>query len=209
MEEFRFEKETHAYFLGDRKLPSVTQCFEEWIQLPDGDWYNLITKQIINKHIFERARNFGNALHLAFFYMFRHGLDWSTLHYRLVEPMKKIKEWSEEYGVEVLYVEEPMYSKKHQIAGTPDLICTFKNDRKILNVVDLKKKGAGLLVRVQLKAYEMIFREWKNYFGGINHWSLKVDREGNLQFIKELIRKNDWNFFLACLYKYNYLTKFK
>jgi hypothetical protein len=220
--EFVFKKDTHDYFLGDRKLLSVTQCFEEWIKLPNGDYYNTITDEVVNGQIMERAMKFGNALHLGFFYSFRHGLDWSTLHGRLIHPMKQIEKWKEDWGVEAVYLETPMLSRKHLVAGTSDLICTLSGDRKKLVIVDLKKKGAGLLVRVQLKAYEMIFREWlrdiidfnkksivqKGYTGLIDHYSLKVGKDGDYQFKKEPCQKNDWNFFLSCLYRKQYLMQY-
>jgi hypothetical protein len=212
--EFKFIQDTHDYFLGDRKLLSVTQCFDEWIQLPNGDFYNTITNEFVNKIIMERARMFGNGMHLAFFYMFRHGLDWNKLHWKLIHPMQEIERWRNDWGIEPVYLETPMVSKKHMVAGTPDLICTLAGDRKKLVVVDLKKKGAGLLVRVQLKSYEMIFREWiKNYIRNshtvlMDHYSLQVGKEGDYQFKKEPCQKNDWNFFLSCLYRKQYLMQY-
>jgi hypothetical protein len=216
--EFKFIQDTHKYFLGDRELVSVTQCFEEWIKLSNGNYYNTITHEEVNGKLIERAMVFGNALHLGFFYFFRHGLDWSTLHWKLVEPMKQIKKWKEDWGVEVVCLETPMVSRKHMVAGTPDLICTLSGDRKKLVLVDLKKKGAGLLVRVQLKAYEMIFREFIRTHDGkyysvpfsssMDHFSLQVGKEGDYQFKKEPVQRNDWNFFLSCLYRKQYLMQY-
>ena len=105
-EELRLDPE-HHYFLGERRLPGVTEIL---------DAHGLISpfaKQ-------ERARLRGSLAHLACRYLMERRLDWSTIGMDVVPYVVSCDRWLEETRFEVEACEVMDYHRELLYAGTYD-----------------------------------------------------------------------------------------
>jgi hypothetical protein len=110
--------------------------------------------------------------------------------------------WIDRERPEVLLCEEPLYSQRYDFAGTADLVIKRK---KGIRVVDLKTTDLAQFTGPQTSAYEQLYRENTGYKGMADRYVLYLPKDGSEYHYRELTNRNDFQYFLAKLYAYNYL----
>ena len=201
----RFIPETHTYLWNDKVVPSCTQVLREWIKVNFGWGYYVHTGSGVTVDVatFEAAQDFGSAVHEAAKYILTTGLDWDALDPSLVPPLKEFMRWVDDYKVKPSYVEQPMYSEKYGVAGTPDLIGRVQGFSQ-LDITDIKTGVINKMTGPQTGGYEIIFRDQEKYRGGIARHELILPRDGSPYKYNLLPNGNDNAFFLSRLFQYQY-----
>ena len=202
--EFTFDPEAHIYRLGERVLPSVTQVLREWVKTPAG-YVHTVSGSLVDANRFETAGTFGIAIHIGAALILKDDLDWNDLDPALAPPLMEFIRWTEDYKVKPLHVEEPMYSEKHGIAGTPDIIGMISGFRH-LDITDIKTGLVNEMVGPQVAGYELIFRERERYRKPIIRHELILPRDGSPYKFNELTNNQDGPFFMSRLFQWNYLN---
>jgi hypothetical protein len=142
---FRFEADTHTYYLDEQEIPSVTQVLEPLQEL-EG----------IPRQVLEEARVFGQHVHQACALMLYKTLDWRTLDLKLVPYVSAAKKFVEENKVTVLRVEHAMCDPALKVAGTLDLLAVLN---KVTAIFDWKSTTVmSRTVGLQLAAYDHLHR---------------------------------------------------
>jgi hypothetical protein len=118
---FRFLPDTHEYFLGDRRLESVTEVLGE-AGMTDyrfsRDWY--MTR--------------GKYVHAATEMIDRGTLDWSDLDPALVPFCEAYQNFIEDKRPEILLSEKPLYHAQHLYAGTLDRLVKMDGGMAIIDI---------------------------------------------------------------------------
>lgn len=193
---FRFDKETHEYWLDDLRLPSVTEIIS-----PLAEYYK------IPKSLLEYKQDLGGKFHDAINLYLYDNLDEESLDKALVNPIRGFKEWWAQRNVnslpkERLIIEIPKYHSSLRYAGTPDLIIT-----ETYQVYDWKLRPfSDILDPLQLSAYHGLTR-----VGGATkdkQWVVSFDKEGNYKE-HNAYRKNAWGVFRKLLEHYWQEQKFQ
>lgn len=181
--DFRFEPETHTYFLGNEILPSVSEIIR-----PLTNYDNVPIERLKN------GQEYGTAVHRAIELWLKDDLDETTLDKALKKPLDAFVNWYtsfiEAHGKPVA-TEQRFYHQKLKYAGTPDLvfeecIVDFKT-RKFNKVTDV----------VQLSAYEKLVSD----FPPKNLYVLEIEVEGNIKLVNAK-DKHAWGMFRKLLDKY-------
>ena len=110
----------------------------------------------------------------------------------------------DDFKVNTIYAESPMYSEKYGFAGTPDIVCEINNDKNVVVVVDIKT-GLHSFAAPQLYVYEILFREHSKCRKSINKYVLYLPKNGGAYQFKKVVDTNALNFFYARLSQWNYL----
>lgn len=178
--EFRFIEETHEYFLGDKKIPSVSEVLTFHKIAPE---YTEVDSQIL-----ERARIFGNNRHLEMEEYFK--------GYRTKEQLSEIAlegiNLIEEHFIPIS--SEVRMHYKGLIAGTTDMLALNKETDKY-NLIDYKftySFNENHVMR-QLNLYRFI----AYYFLGVDVeglyclWYNKKEKEFELKIIATLNHKKN------------------
>lgn len=139
---FRFDSETHTYWLGERRLPSPTGLIKEfglyqYEDTPTQIWY----------------RDRGSAVHKACELFDKRDLDESTLDPEIVPYLEQYKAFLKVSGAQVLRNEEPAYHPTLMYAGTIDRVYLL-NGKPV--VVDIKTGTPEPWHGIQLVAYKLI-----------------------------------------------------
>lgn len=202
-----FDEKEHVYRWDGKVVPSSTQVIGEWqkVNVYGNDYYvNNFTGTVVRSETFERAADFGRAIHKAALYMLSVGVNWDALASELVNPLKQFEKWLVDYKVRPVQVEKPQYSKRYKYAGTSDIICLVKGDKLI--VCDIKT-GEYDLAGPQLASYEVLYRENSGWKGKMGRCVLHLPKGGS-PYVFEPFRDRlrDWSFFQSRLYQHNYLN---
>ncbi len=144
---FRYSAEDHSYWLGERRLPSVTEVLKV---LPNG--YEHVSPEVL-----ERKRVLGTAVHLACELDDRGTLDESTLDPAIQPYLSAWRRFRADTGFRCTVIEKSGYSRQYGYAGTLDRLGEIAS---AVSVVDLKcvaelKPETGL----QLAAYSQLVLE--------------------------------------------------
>lgn len=123
MDEFRFDPEKHEYWLGRRKLPSVTQII---------DYHGLVSDFAKNE---ERAQE-GAYAHEACRYLFESRLDWASVDDRIRGHCESLLRFIEITGFKAEACEVRKYHSFLLFAGSFDVIGTMPDGSRLL--IDLK-----------------------------------------------------------------------
>lgn len=206
-----FDPGNHIYKLGDRVVPSVTQVIGEWVEAPYY-YINTFTGAVVKKEVFEAGGDHGTAIHKACRLILKYGhgiLDWEALDISLLHQLEQFKKWLEDFFPEIVFIEEPMYSKKFGYAGTPDIIAEMRAKRtvsakRIPAVIDIKT-GAFDMAGPQISGYEQLYKETFKYRGTVLRYVLHLPKTGPYKFIP-MTNKADWDFFRSRLFQYQYLN---
>lgn len=204
--EFTFDPESHTYRLDGRVLPSVTQVLDEWRVITFGRdefFVSSLSEAVIPADKMNQAAAFGTAIHHGAKLIMTGEIDWNTVDEALIPPLMEFMRWMDDYKVKPLHIEEPMYSVKHGVAGTPDFIGEIKGFRHRC-LVDFKT-GAHALVAPQVYAYEMIYREQYKYRKPIIKHVLYLPKDGSPYQFKLVEDQGALPFFLSRLFQWNYL----
>lgn len=200
-----FEESEHIYRWNGAVVPSVTQILSTWVK-PHGRgiYVNTCTGAVVEADVFEAAQDTGRAIHKAAEYILTgQGLDWDAIDRVLIPPLKELEKWVDDYQVKPLHVETPMYSVKHRVAGTPDLIGEMWGFNRLC-LVDIKTGINNPTSGPQTAAYELIYREQGNYRKPIIRQELILPKYGGQYKFTQLDNGLDGAYFLAKLFQYNF-----
>ena len=182
---FRFLPDTHEYFLGERRLESVTEILGA-SGIADYRFSN------------EGATTRGRYVHTATEMIDRGTLDWEILDGTLRPYCEAYRHFIEDKRPEILLSEKPMYHPTLLFAGTPDRV--MRMDDTII-LPDLKSGAPTRATAVQVSAY----RELVAVSEGIicrKLFSLHLKNNGKYQLsepINTMDAKRLFNIFLAAL----------
>jgi PD-(D/E)XK nuclease superfamily len=181
---FRFEQETHIYYLDEQEIPSVTQVLEPLMEL-EG----------IPRDILEEAAAFGTHVHEACALMLHKQLEWRTLDPKLVPYVSAAKKFIQEAGVIVLRIEHRMCDPSLKVAGTLDLLGVIDKHTAIIDwkSTATMSKTTGL----QLAAYDHLHRR---SLGGrpLRRYGVQLRADGDYRLI-EYKDSRDANWFFSAL----------
>lgn len=150
MPDLKFDPEGHRYYLGEYRLPSVTEVLEP-LQLLDG----------IPADVLEAARIRGQHVHTGCHLMVHKQLEWATLDPQLVGYVSAAKKFLEECEVKVLASEHRMADPGLKVAGTLDILGIMRRYTCIFDY-----KSTATMPRTagpQTAAYDHLYRR---NFGG-------------------------------------------
>ena len=178
--ELIFEEVSHAYRLGGKVLPSVTQIL---------DAVGLISDFAKS----ETAALRGSLVHRACHFLLLGNLDWSTVDSRILGYVLAYQKFLEENPVEPVEVEACHYHKDYLYAGTLDALVRHK--KLGLFLYDLKTGSPAKYHGLQTAAYAGFFH------GLIKRATLFLydDENYNLRFHND---RTDWPSFISCLNVY-------
>jgi hypothetical protein len=138
---FRFDHRSHTYFVGARRVPSVTGVIEAAGLHAGSQWYT------------EESRIRGTRVHRACLDVDLMG-DHGEIQYRgYVESYLR---WREMMKPTWVTLEQPRYSRDLALAGTADRLGVIAG---VPCVVDLKTGGKEKWHPVQLAYYDLLYDE--------------------------------------------------
>jgi UDP-glucose 4-epimerase len=121
-QDFRFEQESHTYWIGKKEVPSVTTVLEPMQQL-DG----------IPLDVLEAARKRGHLVHHACALMLQKNLEWSQVPADIVGYLEAARKFIKESSVRVIAVERQMFDPDLKVAGTVDFLGILGRDTGVFD----------------------------------------------------------------------------
>jgi hypothetical protein len=175
------DEKNHIYQINGKVVPSVSQILDTFFPFKG------------NGLIAERASQFGRAVHEAIKLDIQYILDYKTLDDNLKPYLEQFKRLNFD---NFILSETPLYSKKYNFAGTPDLLVPN-------SVIEIKTGQSHPKYRLQASAYLHLWNcnNPKNKFKE----ALVVYLDGSdnpPQIIKST--KQDFTAFLNCLNLFNW-----
>ena len=187
-EEIKFNKDTHTYFLDDRKIPSVTQIISS---------AGLSDFSKVNQDILKRSQSFGSAAHLACQLYDENRLDIKSLDIALEPRLEAWILFKRDFGIKTFKeIEKQVYSIKYQYAGCLDRL-TMDDALIEIKTCTTIPKTTGL----QLMGYQGAYEEM---------YKVKIKRRICVQLLdgtykmEEYKEKSDRTVFLSCLNLHNW-----
>lgn len=112
MPKFTYKDEDHTYWLGDERLPSVTEIISP-----------LVDYSKIPKGVLAHKCELGTQFHAAIKLYLNGELDEDSIDDRLIKPMEGFRKWVSKAIApdECMAMETPTYHPTLKYAGTPDL----------------------------------------------------------------------------------------
>jgi hypothetical protein len=186
-----FDPVEHAYTLGEKRLPSVTQTLAPLID------YSQVPKAVL-----ERAQQLGTAVHRLTELYDLDDLDTESLSQELMPYLTAWMRFRAETGFVPELIEQRYHHPALNFAGTLDRTGLIGGRRA---VIDIKKMlRLGPVIGVQLAAYkELCIRngvQIEDRYG----LGLRADRTYRLVPFKD---KGDWPVFLSLLTIRNFKDK--
>jgi hypothetical protein len=143
-----FDKENHLYRLNDIPMAGVSSILKR---------AGLIDLSGIPKEALERAGQFGSAVHVACELYDKGTLDMSTVDISLIPYLEAWIKFTKTMQVQILKIEQPVYSKRYWYAGTLDRIATIQGK---LSIIDIKSSATIYpSMKIQLAAYKVAYDE--------------------------------------------------
>ena len=200
-----FKEDSHIYAWDGQPVPSVTQVLNEFIKVSGrGIYVNTRSGTAIDAQTFENAQDFGTAMHMAAALILRgQGVEWNMLDEALVAPLRQFEKWIDDYKIKPLHIEQPFFSLKQSVAGTPDIIGDVRG-MKHLSIIDIKTGLKNDMVGPQLAGYEILFREQEVYRKPIFRHELILPRDGSPYKFTLKNSLHDGTYFLTKLFQYNF-----
>lgn len=184
---FRFDPESHRYFLGDRQLPSVTKILK--------------TCGIIDiTHFNESARKRGEIVHKACHYLAEGDLDWTTLaepfhgYVRAYEKAVKELRWG------AVYCEVPFYSNLGY-GCTPDQVGIFGKQDGVLEI-----KTGTMQAWTALQTAFQVLAVWPNDYLTKKRVGLELHEDGTWD-VDEFTEHDNFDVCFALLTVYKWLSQ--
>lgn len=143
---FRFDKETHTYWLGETRLLGVSEIIAAaGLKSFDG----------ISEATLERARQRGIAVHAACQYMDDGDLNRASVSTEIEPYVRAWERFKADMGngFEITENEKPAYNIERGIAGTPDKV--FRLNRGF-GILDIKTYQPDAVTGVQLGGYREV-----------------------------------------------------
>lgn len=139
---FRFLPDTHEYFLGDRRLESVTEILEQ---------SGIADYRFSNGEAMLR----GTYVHTATEMIDRGTLDWSDLDPVLAPYCKAYQAFIEDKRPEIILSEKPLYHAAHLYAGKLDRVIRMDGATCL---IDVKTGVPNRATAIQVAAYRELVR---------------------------------------------------
>jgi len=186
-----FEPIAHKYMIDGRELPSVTQCIN---RLND---FSMIPADVL-----ERKRQIGTAAHEATALYDNTMLDWSTVDDAVMPYLQAWVFFCDETGFTPTQVEQRVYSKRYDFAGTLDRNGLFSNLKKLNPdeevMLDIKCTAALMpAVGPQTAAYLAAHNEGRRK--KIKKRFCALLKPNGRYELEPLTENSDLTVFLACL----------
>lgn len=142
---FRFQREDHTYWLGPRRLESVTEVLVG-VGITDLEY---VTPQALSR---------GSAVHHACHLLDTKGLKWATLHPDLHGYVRAWEKCRGEEGMEIIDSEQARYHPVHLFAGTRDKRVIWGGKTYKLDIKTVSTPGAKgpRWAAEQTAAYDML-----------------------------------------------------
>ncbi len=185
-EQFRFEPETHSYFLGKNRLIGVSEA----IQAAGLKDFSQIAPDVL-----EHARQRGTAVHAACHFLDEGDLDWATVSPEIEPYVRAWERFKKETGVELIEIEKPKFHATLGFAGTPDRVVNLYPHK---GIIDLKTYKPDLVTGVQLSSYSYLNFGPQPTWDAPKRWGLWLKDDGKYS-LTEYTDRSDERIFLACL----------
>jgi hypothetical protein len=185
-DKFRFEPADHSYWIGKRRLVSVSEALKAG---------GLADYSRVPPAVLEWAAERGRAVHAATHFLDDGDLDVETLDDVIMPYVEAWRGFKAATKLEVFLREVPGFNEELGYAGTPDCMAKI-NGRWWL--IDIKTYAPNETTGVQLAAYARL-----NYMPTV----VEMRRAGvwlkpnGKYFLTEYYGKDDWQRFLICLEK--------
>ena len=138
MADFRFVESDHSYWLGERRLPSVTGILKD---------AGLLNYHGSSTYHMDR----GSMVHKATEMIDRGTLDWSSLDPVLMPYCEAYAKFCSSVNMDTLLLsEKPMYHPQHLYAGTPDRIVKMNG---FTSLIDIKSGATHPATTLQVGGY--------------------------------------------------------
>jgi hypothetical protein len=184
--QFRFDKVAHAYYVGDLRLPSITQILRA--TLPAGassvQWYT------------EESAARGTRIHEA---TARFDLGGGWGEDLLESDLPRVRAYAAFLAArQPVYteVEQPRYSSRHGFAGTTDRRGRWQDGREF--VLDLKTGGVIPDCGLQTAAQALL---WTPDWRGLLRYTLHLRDDGQYR-LRAWTDPADWSRFLVRLHTF-------
>jgi hypothetical protein len=180
----RFEPEGHRYYLGEQRVPSVSEVLEP-LQMLDG----------IPPTVLEHARILGQHVHTACHLMVHKILEWRLLDTQLVPYVTAAKKFLEDTSFKVLISEHRMADEGLKFAGTLDLLGVLGRYTAVVDwkVTSAMPRTAG----PQTAAYDYLYRRG---MGGrpMKRYGCQLFGDGSYK-LHQFEDERDWSWFTSAL----------
>ena len=192
-DDFRYDSQTHSYYLKGLRIPGVTQ-----VMVGINDFLG------IDKDIMDAAQERGTLVHTATALYDRDAL---TLEEMQADPLLEpyVRAWVK-FRDDVLFIPEgievQVYSTRHRYAGTIDRIGKLRGVPVVLDI----KTGAALnpVTALQLAAYQVAYNELYPKAKVKERWAVQLGADGKYRLYQYKDDAGDWSAFLSALTLYNW-----
>lgn len=183
-----FRASDHTYWLGSRRLPSVSEVIAPLSPFANGS--------IPSRHL-DAARLRGSAVHLACQLDDERDLEEASLDPWLQPYVVAWRDFRRLWVGELLAIERPLADATRGFAGTPDRIARSREGRLV--VVDIKTGDSAPVHAIQLAAYAELARaEFEAGARRVQRLVVRLMPDGKFSLIEHKTG-SDWNVFLAAL----------
>ena len=181
---FRFNEEDHSYWIGERRIPSVTGILRD---------AGLLNYHGSSDYHMDR----GTYVHRATTMIDKGTLDWDGLDDTLRPYCEAYQRSIDDVKREIILSEKPMYHPNYYYAGTPDRVMKRNG---LTTLIDIKSGSPHPATALQIAAYAELIRA--TYVEGIYISKafvlyLRDDGTYRLDEVKDL--KRNLQIFLAAL----------
>lgn len=150
VETLRFDETRHEYWLGSRRIPSVTEILRG-VGIIDAQWFT------------DESRHRGNFVHQACHFLDENDLDWATIDPAVTgcDYRPYIRAWERaklETRMQIIDIERRGYNPTWLYAGTLDRRVFWNGREWIIDLKTLGSIGAAWpkWARWQTGAYDMM-----------------------------------------------------
>ncbi len=148
-----FDADSHTYHYGDRPVPSVTRILRiANLRFDESGAVQRDGLEFVDPELLQRARLFGQHVHLATDLFDKGELDEEQLDAPLIPYLNAYKSFLSETGFVVTHSEQLVYHTRYRYAGRLDKRGTWKGTSWLL---DLKSGLVPRTVGLQTSAYQM------------------------------------------------------
>jgi hypothetical protein len=199
--QLRFDASTHAYYLGDRRLPNVTGVLDG----PISDYAG------IPRAVLQAASERGTYVHKACELLVWDLLDWDSLEANFRPYVTAFANWLRDSCAVVHTSEERVWHRDLFYAGTLDLECDVQKRKSWRRaVVDIKTSFRLMpAVGPQLAAYQEARNSHSDKENKIlDRYGLQLRADGTYR-LQPYESPNDMNIFKSCLNILNFVNQEK
>ncbi len=165
----RFDEESHTYWVGERKLPSVTTILSE----------------MGLSHDFSKVSSFyaqrGTAVHKAVELVDKGTLDETTLDPRIAGYVSGYRRFLRESGYQAEHWEVPLYSESLRVAGTIDKLGKLGGRFGILDIKTSRTLDPS--VELQLCGYAALWNENHSDCPALFKYALQLTEGGDYSLV--------------------------